>query len=99
LLPWWFGRPDTDPVPTLQPPAPPPADRVELGAAAQRLLEDPVFALALGRVQERATENWRRSKVGDTAARETMYWLQAAIEELRSQLQQMVDNGKAAERE
>jgi len=93
---WRRGHPEIGAVAS---PNPPPTDRVELGAAAQRLLQDPVFALALGRVQARATDVWRHSKVGDTTARETMYWLQAAIEELRSELQQMVDNGKAAERQ
>jgi hypothetical protein len=99
LLPWWFGRPDTDPVPPLQPPAPPPADRVELGAAAQRLLQDPTFALALDRVQVRLTDAWRNSTVGDAAGREAAYRLHTAVEQLRSELHLMVANGKAAERQ
>jgi hypothetical protein len=96
LLPWWFGRPDTDPSP-LQASGPPPADRGELGAAAQRLLEDPTFALALDRVQSRLTDAWRNSTVGDAAGREAAYRLHTAVEQLRSELNLMVANGKAAE--
>jgi hypothetical protein len=62
-------------------------------------LEDPTFALALGRVQERLTDAWRNSAVGGADAREAAYRLHCAVEQLRSELHLMVANGKAAERQ
>jgi hypothetical protein len=102
MVGWFRGYralPSPLPPPPFQPSAPPPADRVELGAAAQRLLQDPTFALALDRVQVRLTDAWRNSTVGDAAGREAAYRLHTAVEQLRSELHLMVANGKATDRQ
>jgi hypothetical protein len=68
----------------------PPSDRNELAGAAKRLLEDPVFALALDRVEGRLYETWRQSAIGDSARREQAYQLHTAVEELKAELRRMV---------
>jgi hypothetical protein len=72
--------------------APPelPSDRNEIAGAAKRLLQDPVFALALDRVERRLYETWRQSAIGDSAKREQAYQLHCAIEELKAELHRMV---------
>jgi hypothetical protein len=95
----WAWCRANDAAPPPLPPGPPPDDPIQLGAAAQRLLQDPTFALALGRVQERLTDAWRNSAVGGTDAREAAYRLHCAVEQLRTELHLMVANGKAAGRQ
>src|SRR3954464_8181872 len=75
---------------TRETPAESPIDKAELAGAAQRLLSDPVFQLAMGRVQERLFESWETSVPGDYSAREEAYRLHWAVEELRSELRRMI---------
>jgi hypothetical protein len=89
---WRFLRGPTvedlifDPLPD------PPSDRNELASAAKRLLEDPVFALALDRVQKRLYDTWRQTEVGDEPRREQMFHLHWAVEEVKAELRRMVDS-------
>ena len=76
-----------------------PADKTQLGAAAKRLLDDPVLALALGRIEEKLTQTWRNTTVGAVDEREAAYRLVWAIEHLRSELRAMVGNAKILEAE
>jgi hypothetical protein len=75
----------------------PPSDRNELASAAKRLLEDPVFALALERIQKRLYDTWRQTEVGDAQARERQYHLHWAVEEVKSELRRMVDSVRLRE--
>jgi hypothetical protein len=72
----------------------PPTDRNVIASEAKRLLEDPVLLLALQRMQQRLVETWKSTGTADTAAREEMYRLHWAIEELRAELQRMIDNAR-----
>jgi hypothetical protein len=77
-----------------RPPAEPPSDRNELGAAAARLLEDPVFALALDRLQRDLYDTWRQSELGAQERRERAYLLYTAIEDLKAELRRMVTTAR-----
>jgi hypothetical protein len=89
---WRFLRGPTveDLIPIKEPPEPP-SDRNELASAAKQLLEDPVFNLALARVQRRAYDSWRQSEVGAEKYREQTYHLHWAVEELKAELRRMVE--------
>jgi hypothetical protein len=89
---WRFIRGPTveDLIPIKKAPEPP-SDRNELASAAKRLLEDPVFVLALDRVQRRAYDSWRQSEVGAEKYREQTYHLHWAVEELKAELRRMVE--------
>jgi hypothetical protein len=91
---WLFlwGPTLDDLIPIVGPSGEPPSDRNELAGAAKRLLEDPVFALALDRIQKRLYDTWRQSEVGDEQARERQYHLHWAVEEVKSELRRMVDS-------
>jgi hypothetical protein len=69
-------------------------DKREIAAAAKQLLEEPVFQLALERMQRRLYETWKTTSVADVEAREQMYRLHWAIEELLAELQRMVDSAR-----
>jgi hypothetical protein len=75
----------------------PPSDRNELAGAAKRLLEDPVFALALERIQKRLYDTWRQTEVGDEHRREQMFHLHWAAEEIKAELRRMIDNARMRE--
>jgi len=88
---WRFLRGPTveDLIPIKEAPEPP-SDRNELASAAKRLLEDPVFNLALDRVQKRLYDSWRQTEVGAEHAREQAYRLHWAVEELKTELRLMI---------
>jgi len=96
---WRFLQGPTveDLIPIIEPPPEPPSDRNELASAAKRLLEDPVFALALDRVQRRAYDSWRQSEVGAEKYREQTYHLHWAVEELKAELRRMVETVRMRE--
>jgi len=83
----------------LDPPPPeevrePPSDPVALGHAAQALLADPVMRLALDRVERRLVDTWQRSADDERDLREMAFHLHRAVQELRSELQRMVAEGR-----
>jgi hypothetical protein len=92
----FFGGPTVEDLTQAAAPLLPPlpTDRREIAAAAKALLEDPVFQLALSRVQERLAETWKTTETADMPRREEMYRLHWAIEELRTELRRMVDNAR-----
>lgn len=77
----------------VNPLAEPPQDVVELANAAHQLLRDPVFQLAMERLQAGLVDRWQRSAVGNRDERENAYLLHAAIAELRAELTRMVAAG------
>lgn len=77
----------------VNPLAEPPQDVVELANAAQQLLRDPVFRLAMDRLQAGFLDRWRRTTVGNRDERENAYLLFAAVEEIRAELTRMVAAG------
>jgi hypothetical protein len=57
--------------------------------AAKTLLEDPIFRLAIDRLEQRFIAAWRLSAVGALQEREAAYNLYAAVQELRAELQRI----------
>lgn len=82
-----------EPQPRLYPLEPPPENAQELARAAKELLQNPVFRLAMERVQQGVVDTWRHSPLGGSDQREAAYLLHAAIEELRAQLVRMSTGG------
>lgn len=80
-LPW--GNPDDAP-----------SDRRQLGAAAERLLNDSVLALAFERVENRLAKDWQESRLCDRDIREEAYHLHWALAQVRLELQKMLGNAK-----
>lgn len=70
----------------------PPEDRRELANAARELLENPVFRLAMERVQDRLVSTWRHTALSAAEEREAAYRLHAAVEQLRGELVRMTTN-------
>lgn len=103
----WFGRlarwmpaASQDASPPSPPPVPPEIarDKVLLGNQAKRLLDDPVLQLAFQRVADDIAERWKQSKRGDTEAREALYHMQAALQDVRAQLQSFVGNAQVEQK-
>jgi len=80
-------------------PAEIPTDRRQLGMQGKRLLEDPVLALALDRIDRDLIETILGSAVSDTEAREAAYRLHWAKEQLRTQLALILGDAKVLEAE
>jgi hypothetical protein len=77
----------------------PPTDRLQLGAHAKRLLDDPVLALAFDILTDDLAAAWRDSKIADDAKREDAYRMVKAIEAVKSRLQGLADNAKVLQAE
>jgi hypothetical protein len=92
LARWW--RDIAALPPPWAPAGPPPDDPGQLGAAAKRLLEDPVLHLALERIDRKLIETWKITDPGQVEAREAVFWQYKAVERFKGELQQMV--GSAA---
>lgn len=91
---WPFADALARSAPTLVQMADPPKDMVELGNAAQQLLQDPVFRLAMERVEAGLIDRWRLSPIGAAVEREAVYQLHAAVTEIRAELTRMVAAGR-----
>lgn len=78
---------------------PPPTDRIQLAVHAQRLIDDPVLALVLDKIETDLAAKWRNTPVGHTAQREAAYHLNCAVAELRSQLRVIAGDAKVLEAE
>lgn len=74
--------------------AAPPTDKAELANAAERLLGDPVFQLALGRIERRLYETWRMSQPAQEELREESFRMHWAIGELRDELRKLIGNAR-----
>ena len=71
-----------------------PADRVQLAAHAERILADPVLALAFDRIERDLLDTIRRSAVGERKQREEAYRLIWALGGVKTKLQAMLGDGK-----
>lgn len=76
-----------------------PEDRSILGQHAKRLLDDPVLSLALERIERRLTDTWRNTAVGDDAGREAAYRLHWAVQQLKTELNAILGNGRILDAE
>ena len=72
----------------------PPTDKAELAHAAERLLGDPVFQLAMGRIEKRLYETWRLSQPAQEEVREEAFRMHWAIGELRDELRKLIGNAR-----
>ena len=71
-----------------------PTDKVELANAAERLLGDPIFQLALGRIEKRLYDTWRLSEPGQAEIREAAFRMHWAIGEVRDELRRLIANAR-----
>lgn len=76
-----------------------PTDRLQLGAHAKQLLDDPVLALAFDKLTEDLAAAWRDSKLGESEKRDDAYRMVKAIEAVKSRLQALADNAKVLQAE
>lgn len=83
MLAFWKERLDQPP------PSDPPSDPVQLGAAARALLNDPVFRLAMERIEHRLVVSWKHTADDERNLRELNFFLHRAVQELRAELQRM----------
>lgn len=99
---WDYPTPSPDPgyAPVTDPDyVGPPTDRSQLGAAAQRLINDPVLTLAFDRVAEKLTKTWQASDPSDSKGRERVYAMHHALSRVRSELNSLLGNAKLIEAE
>lgn len=89
LMVFWKER--LDPTP---PPSDPPNDPVQLGAAARALLHDPVFNLAMERIEKNLVLSWKHTADDERNLRELNFYLHRAVQELRAELQRMVTESR-----
>lgn len=76
-----------------------PTDRMQLGAGARRLLDDPILALAFDLVERELIATILNSAVADREQREAAYRLHWAKEQVRAKLRGMLANAKLIEAE
>ena len=86
---------DVEP-PQIHPLDPPPENAQELANAARELLQNPVFRLAMTRVQAGLADRWRHSPIGGRDEREAAYLLHCAIDEVRAELVRMTTSARRA---
>lgn len=67
-----------------------PEDKVELGHAAKRLLEDPVLAFAFDRVKGRLRQTWENTAPNEFEKRQAAYAHIWALEEVKRMLREFV---------
>ena len=93
---FWGRARRLTPWPSSQPP---PADPVQLGEAAKRLLDDPTLQAALERIQQRLFRTWCGTATGNSAGREEAYRLWWAVEELKAELGLMLGDARGQARQ
>lgn len=76
-----------------------PIDRIVLGNAAKRLMDDPVLKLAFARVERDLTGMWRQSAAGDRDGREVAYHQMAALAHVKAALTAFLGDAKVIEAE
>jgi hypothetical protein len=70
-----------------------------LGAAAQRLLADPVLRLVFEMLEDDCIERWKATPIGGAAAREEWYRLYVALREVEAKLRGFVADAQMLESE
>lgn len=73
-------------------------EAVRKGRRAQQVLEDETLAAALTKLENDQVWVFKSSRADETAKREQCWSMLRAIENLKTELTKMIDNGKVAQR-
>lgn len=73
-------------------------EAVRKGRRAQQVLEDETLAAALTKLENDQVWVFKSSRAEETAKREQCWSMLRAIENLKTELTKMIDNGKVAQR-
>jgi signal transduction protein with GAF and PtsI domain len=71
---------------------------VRKGRRAQQLLEDETLAAALAKLENDQVWLFKSTRAEETAKREQCWSMLKAIENLKTELTKVIDNGKVAQR-
>lgn len=71
---------------------------VRKGRKAQQLLEDETLAAALAKLENDQVWLFKSTRAEETAKREQCWSMLKAIENLKTELTKVIDNGKVAQR-
>jgi hypothetical protein len=74
-------------------------EAVRKGKKAESLVQDEAFAAALLQMENDAVWLWKSTKSEDTVKRESAWHMIQAIEQFRTQMNKIMDNGKIAQRQ
>ena len=73
-------------------------EEVRKGKRAQQILEDETLVAALAKLENDQLWMFRSTRSDETAKREQCWSMLKAIENLKTELTKMIDNGKVAQR-
>jgi len=73
-------------------------EAVRKSRKAQQILDDEILSLALNKIENDALWQFKSSKPADTATRESAYNKIRSVEDLRTELAKLIDDGKVAQR-
>lgn len=73
-------------------------DEVRKGKRAQQILEDETLVAALAKLENDQLWVFKSTRADETAKREQCWSMLKAIENLRTELVKVIDNGKVAQR-
>jgi hypothetical protein len=73
--------------------------KIDLGNRAEQLLGDNTLMAAFYELEMQYTDNWKTSKVDESAKREQVYISLRVLEDLKTKLQVFVDDGKIAKKQ
>lgn len=73
--------------------------KIELGHRAEQLLGNETLMEAFHELEMQYTNNWKASKVDESAKREQVYMSLRVLDDLKTKLQVFVDDGKIAKKQ
>jgi hypothetical protein len=69
---------------------------IDLGDAAQRLLDDPLLKDVFVRLREEYIRKWEAATARDVDGRERLWWAVRVVNEVQTDLSNIVSNGRLA---
>jgi hypothetical protein len=73
--------------------------KIDLGHRAEQLLGDDTLMAAFNELEMQYTNNWKTSKVDESAKREQVYMSLRVLDDLKTKLQVFIDDGKIAKKQ
>jgi len=73
--------------------------KIDLGTRAEQLLGDDTLMTAFNELEMQYTNNWKTSKVDESAKREQVYMSLRVLDDLKTKLQVFIDDGKIAKKQ
>lgn len=74
-------------------------EEVRIGRKAESLIADEAFSTALLKMENDAVWLWKDTKPEDTVKREHAWHMLRAIDNFRTEMSKLMDNGKVAQRQ